>query len=69
MGLALAKLCDDELVKDKFYFRLMTYVLLALAIICLIFFKITSIILALIYMILVIEILIYKGRIINKNKK
>jgi len=71
VGAYLAKLCDDELVKDRRYFRLMSYTFLILALIFLIFYDNSSIILSLIYMVLLFEVMIYQSRKIKdkKNKR
>lgn len=71
VGVYLSNLCDDELVKDRRYFRFMSYALLIMALIFLIFYNNSSIIFTLIYMVLLFEVMIYKSRKIDtkKNKR
>jgi uncharacterized protein YybS (DUF2232 family) len=62
VGLLLAWLCQDELIKDKKYFFAMIYVSLAAMIIVYIFYFNASVIFALAYFIFILLILIRKGR-------
>ncbi len=70
VGLFLSKLCDDELIKDQIYFRLISYLLIIAAVTLLIFKTSFSVILALIYVVLLLEVLIYKSKnLIKKTRK
>jgi MFS-type transporter involved in bile tolerance (Atg22 family) len=60
-GLLLAKLCEDELVKDRKYFIIMVYII-GLVLLGLIWaYPRISFILALVYMLLVMAIIISKS--------
>jgi hypothetical protein len=65
IGLILAKICNDELIKDKKYFALFIILALILIIISL-FFNNRILQLSIIYIIIVISILFYKSKIIYK---
>jgi hypothetical protein len=67
-GIYLAHLCDDELVKDKIYFRLISYFLLVISIVFLIFYDKTGIVLSLVYMVFLLEVMIYKSNKIKQSK-
>jgi hypothetical protein len=67
VGLFLAWLCDDELIKDRKYFSLFSYFLLLITILLFFFYFKISLILALVYLIFILGILIRRGKIIEKN--
>lgn len=70
VGLFLSSLCEDELVKDRRYFRLMSYFLLIMALLFSVFYGKTSIVLTLVYMVFLFEVMIYRsGKIKNKKSK
>ena len=68
-GLVLAKLCEDELIKDRRYFMILSKFLLITSVAGLIFYRGTSIILAPIYMVLVLLVMIKKSDYLIKSKK
>jgi len=69
-GIVLAKLCSDELVKDRKYFKSLSIFLLIVSILGLFFYPKSSIILAPIYMVLVLAVMLYKCKKLKpKNSK
>jgi hypothetical protein len=62
IGLLLARLCEDELVKDKKYFFMMSCLLILISIIFLLYSMNFSMIFSSIYMIFIFSILLYKGK-------
>jgi len=58
VGVILAKICSDELMPDRRYFILMTFVMGLSFISLLIFFRKVSILLSLIYMIILLGVMI-----------
>jgi hypothetical protein len=67
VGLFLAWLCEDELVNDRKYFLLFSYFLLIVSIILFFFYFKLGIILAILYTIIILWILIRRGRRMEKN--
>lgn len=62
LGIGLSKLCDDELKGDKKYFFRMCLVLIFAALLSVIFYYNLTFILSCFYMVIVISVLIYKGK-------
>jgi hypothetical protein len=69
VGLFLAWLCDDELIKDRKYFLLLSYFLLVVSIFLFFFYFKISLLLAILYMILVLWVLVRRGRKLEKSIK
>ena len=69
VGLFLAWLCDDELIKDRKYFFMLSWFLIICAFSSYIFYFKASIIFSIVYILFVILILIRRGRAIENKLK
>jgi len=69
LGLFLAWLCDDELVKDRKFFLLFAYFLLIMEGFLFIFSFNPSLIFSIAYLIIILVIMVRKGRVIEYENK